>query len=54
MMFNDLIKEYGFDNLVKGHTVVKTNKELLDNIDINVIENYIREKKLLKIKGNDK
>lgn len=30
-------------------TYIKSDREILDDIDITVIENYIREKKLLKI-----
>lgn len=50
MIRGDFIKYSKYDKLVDSSIPKKTNKEILDDMDITVIENYLREKKLLKIK----
>jgi len=51
MRFTDLMdisSDYGYYE--DSSVAKKSDRETLDDMDITVIENYLREKKLLKIK----
>ena len=43
--YNNLIRTY--------HTPIKTPDEILDELDIQVIEKYLRRKKLQKLEGSN-
>jgi GTPase len=46
--FMNILDDYGYEK--DSSIAKKSDREVLDEMDITVIENYLREKKLLKIK----